>query len=176
MSQDYEDDIGDEDRGRQDDGGRDDSAEEAAMRRTNAPGILLIIMGVLNLLGAGYFLVNGLFLLTPAGQQAAQFQAEQMNPEQKQQMEQLGWDMGKFMGGMGIGQAVVGGLGLLLAVASIAAGAMMRSLRGYSLAVIVSILACIPFISPVGCCLLGQIFGIWSLVVLLSPDVKSAFR
>ncbi len=49
----------------------------------------------------------------------------------------------------------------------------MISLRWYPLAIAGSVLATIPMVSP--CCLLGLPFGIWSLVVLLQPDVKSAF-
>jgi hypothetical protein len=173
MSQDYEDDYGDEDQGA--DAGPGDAAADAAMQRTNVPGVLLIILGVLNLLGSGYFLVNGLFLLTPAGQAAQKAQVDQMDPEQKKQMQQLGWDMDKIMNGLGPGEIAVAGIGLLFAILTIASGARIRSLRGHGLAVLVSILVCIPCLSPAGCCLLGQVVGIWSLVVLLSPDVKNAF-
>ena len=65
MSQDYDDEYGDEN-----EAGREEGQEEfrpgdaAAMQRTNVPGILLIILGVLNLLGCGYLCFNGIFVLT----------------------------------------------------------------------------------------------------------------
>lgn len=180
MSRDYDDDRDDDleehrrdDRRDEDDAG--DVATQAAMQRTSVPGILLIIVGVLNLLGGGYFLVNGIVVLT-AGKEMVKQQVEMQNPEQKKELEKAGIDMDKFIGGAGIGYAIVGGLGIVVAILTIAAGAMMRNLKGYALAVISSILVCIPAISFFGCCLVGQVVGIWSLVVLLSADVKSAFR
>jgi len=54
-------------------------------------------------------------------------------------------------------------------------GAMkMKSLENYGLAMAASIIAMIPCFSP--CCLLGLPIGIWALVVLTKPDVKSAFH
>ena len=50
----------------------------------------------------------------------------------------------------------------------------MKKLVNYRLAMVVSILALAPCISP--CCLLGLPFGIWALVVLNKPEVKSAFQ
>lgn len=50
----------------------------------------------------------------------------------------------------------------------------MKRLENYSLAMSVSIIAMIPCISP--CCLIGLPIGIWALVVLAKPEVKSAFH
>jgi hypothetical protein len=50
----------------------------------------------------------------------------------------------------------------------------MKDLTQWSLAVAASILVMIPCISP--CCLIGLPVGIWSLVVLMRPDVKAAFH
>jgi hypothetical protein len=179
MSRDY-DDYDDEDQVRREERaggeGPEEGTAEAAKQRTSVPGILLIILGVLNLLGGAYFVFNGIVAMTPMGKQMAKAQMEQMNPQQKQEMEKMGWSMDSLISGVGSGYAVVGGIGIVVAILTIVAGAMMRGLRGYVLAVICSILVCLPFISFPGCCLIGQIFGIWSLVVLLSPDVRSAFR
>jgi hypothetical protein len=49
----------------------------------------------------------------------------------------------------------------------------MLRLQNYFWAMAASILAVIPCLSP--CCCLGIPFGIWSLVVLSKPEVKSAF-
>lgn len=50
----------------------------------------------------------------------------------------------------------------------------MMKLQSYGFAFTTAILAMIPCISP--CCLLGIPFGIWGLVVLNDPYVKSSFR
>jgi hypothetical protein len=50
----------------------------------------------------------------------------------------------------------------------------MKKLENHGLALAASILAMIPCLSP--CCLLGLPIGIWALVVLLKPEVKSAFH
>jgi hypothetical protein len=50
----------------------------------------------------------------------------------------------------------------------------MRKLENYGLAMAGSIIAAIPCISP--CCLIGLPIGIWAIVVLMKPEVKSAFH
>lgn len=77
--------------------------------------------------------------------------------------------------------AIQGTLGLILGTVAIIVGIVvivgarkMQKLQSYGFAMTASILIMVPYISP--CCLLGLPFGIWSLVVLASPDVKKAFR
>jgi hypothetical protein len=41
------------------------------------------------------------------------------------------------------------------------------------LAVVMSIISMLPYLS--GCCCVGLPVGIWALVVLFKPEVKSAF-
>ena len=50
----------------------------------------------------------------------------------------------------------------------------MKKLESYGLAMAASIIAMIPCFSP--CCLLGLPIGIWAVVVLSKPEVKSAFH
>ncbi len=50
----------------------------------------------------------------------------------------------------------------------------MKQLENHGLAVLASILAILPCVSP--CCVLGLPFGIWALVVLYRPEVKNAFH
>lgn len=73
-----------------------------------------------------------------------------------------------------------GGLGILMALISLGisgfiiwAALQMKDLRNWTLAVTASILAMIPCIGP--CCLIGVPIGIWSLVVLMKPEVKAVF-
>jgi hypothetical protein len=71
---------------------------------------------------------------------------------------------------------VIIGVLVLLIQAFIIWGAMqMRQLRSYGAAMAASILGMVPCFFPC-CCPLGLPFGIWALVVLLRPEVKTAFR
>lgn len=49
----------------------------------------------------------------------------------------------------------------------------MKQLKKYNLAKAAAIVAVIPCLSP--CCLLGIPFGIWAIIVLNKPAVRSAF-
>ena len=64
---------------------------------------------------------------------------------------------------------------LLVASCFVAFGAWkMQRLESFSLAFSSAVVAAIPCVGP--CCLLGIPFGIWAIVVLNRPDVRSAFR
>src|ERR1043166_7627166 len=70
---------------------------------------------------------------------------------------------------------------LLVSLISIAAapiimygGVQMLSARKYSVALLAAILALIPFSSL--CCVFGTPIGIWAIVVLRKPEVKTAFQ
>jgi hypothetical protein len=70
---------------------------------------------------------------------------------------------------------VVSGIIALLLSGLIFFGAMkMKKLESYGLAMAASIIAMIPCLSP--CCLIGLPIGIWAVVVLVKPEVKSAFH
>ncbi len=76
-----------------------------------------------------------------------------------------------FSGTMGVVASIVG----ILMSALILIGALkMKKLENYGLAMTASVIAMIPCISP--CCLLGLPIGIWALVVLSKPEVKSTFH
>jgi hypothetical protein len=91
--------------------------------------------------------------------------------------------IGNFAGGPPVNEAeravqmigaVVGAVIGFGIYGTVLAGALkMRKLESYGLAMTASILAMLPCS---GCCLLGLPFGIWALVVLSDPYVKSAFR
>jgi hypothetical protein len=49
----------------------------------------------------------------------------------------------------------------------------MKKLKNWNLAMAGSILAMIPCISP--CCIMGLPIGIWAVIVLMKPEIKSAF-
>jgi hypothetical protein len=76
-----------------------------------------------------------------------------------------------FSGTLGV---VSGIIGLLVSVFIFFGAMKMRNLENYGLAMAASIVAMIPCFSP--CCLLGLPIGIWALVILSKPEVKSAFH
>jgi hypothetical protein len=147
-----------------------------ASQRVKIPAIGLLVTGLLNLLGAGWIFLNvGLATMRPANeitQQAKdmyqsfpEMQAElaKKSPEElKAQFMLIGW-----------GWVAAGLLGALLPIAG---GIRMLSLKNYSLSICGAIAAAIPCVSCTGCCGIGQITGIWALVVLLNEEVKAAFR
>jgi GYF domain 2 len=65
-------------------------------------------------------------------------------------------------------------LDILLGVLILVGALKMKKLESYGLAMTASIVAMIPCLSP--CCFIGLPIGIWALVVLAKPEVKSAFH
>ena len=63
---------------------------------------------------------------------------------------------------------------ILVGVFLLYAGLKIRKLENYNAGLIGSIIAMVPCISP--CCLIGLPVGIWALVILNRPEVKSHFQ
>jgi hypothetical protein len=76
-----------------------------------------------------------------------------------------------FSGTLGIVQGI---MGLVFGGVIIYGALQMMKLESYGLAMAACIMAMIPFFSP--CCCLGLPIGIWGIVVLNDPIVKSSFR
>ena len=75
-----------------------------------------------------------------------------------------------FSGAWGVVSLIVG---LLVAAIILVGGIKMKRLESYGLAMTGSIVAMLPCSL---CCLVGLPIGIWALVVLSKPEVKSAFH
>ena len=86
------------------------------------------------------------------------------------QRDMPGW-VTMLSGTLGV---VAGIIGILVSLLIFIGALKMKNLQNYALAMAASIISMIPCISP--CCLLGLPFGIWALVVLSKPEVKSAFH
>ena len=128
--------------------------------RVNAPAIALMITGILN----GIYFIISLIAQLALG-------ASVLLPEEiKSQMPSGASTV------MQSALSVVFTLLWIIFSIFMVYGAMkMRSLENHTVAIIVSIVAMIPCFVP--CCFVWAIpFGIWSLVVLLNPDVKACFR
>jgi hypothetical protein len=142
----------------------------------------LIIVSILNLLFAAYVLFGGVRTLTMSDQEFKDQHEQSIKmmkevyPALAKQMDQQNFTPEQLKNitiwvNIGTGCVIV-----LTSLITLLGGIKMRHLTGYGLAVTGAILACIPCLSPSGCCCLGEIFGIWGLVVLLSQDVRGAFR
>jgi len=160
-------------------------AEERATARTSAPGIALIIVGVLNGLAALYLFVDGIVIMRSPDvvqqqrekiHEAAQAQEKGLSAEEKKQLESQLKFIEDILPWMPQGIAASGGIGLLIAVLTVLGGAKMRALQSYGLCVASAVLTAIPCVSPMACCLLGEIAGVWALIVLTSGSVRAAFR
>jgi hypothetical protein len=173
MSQDYDDDYGDEDRGGPGDETGGHEVQPATGSKITVPGVLMIVTGVVNLLVALVgFGVGFTFQHMPREEFIKAYM--QQNPEQRKQLEEQGWSIDDLLniyvrGGYGVG--AVGVLGGLLALIG---GVCMLARKARGLAILCALVTALPVTSP--CCLFGLPVGIWSLVVLLQGDVKAAFR
>ncbi|HLW64097.1 MAG TPA: hypothetical protein VKS79_02180 [Gemmataceae bacterium] len=122
---------------------------EEARGRVNAPGIGLIVTGVIGILAGFGRIAQLAYLLSvmPAG-------------NNDMMMIQVFSE-----GGMAL-------LNFVFGILIIRGAIKMRRLESYGLALTACILSIIPCS---GCCILGLVFGIWGLVVLNDQDVKSSF-
>jgi hypothetical protein len=135
-------------------GGRD-----AALQLVKGPAIALIITASI---GMAYYAFSGLFTLFTGG---AMFHHE-MPPEVPPQMRAFLEGMqGPLAGVISLVIAAVNGFVLFGAI-------QLLRLRNHSVAVVASVVAMLPCQC---CCLFGLPFGIWALVVLNKPEVKSHF-
>jgi hypothetical protein len=74
-------------------------------------------------------------------------------------------------GGLGIVQSI---FGIILSTVILFGALKMKKLESYTFAIVATIIAMVPCISP--CCIVGLPIGIWALLVLNKPEVKSAFH
>ena len=133
------------------------AAYGASSDQVNGPAIALIVLGALNIV-----LAVGRIAMTLAGFGTAALQ-NSSNDMQKSVLA--------FMGTFGIALFAIGIIGGLLILFG---GIKMRRLQSYGLCMTASIVAMIPCVSV--CCIIGLPIGIWSLVVLSKPEVKSLFQ
>jgi len=139
---------------------------EAALQRVKGPAVALMITAILNLIFGVWGLVRTAFF--PSNLQELDSQMQQLNNPQLVQLVHS-W--------MHIAQgpfAIAGSLlGLVLSVLILIGAIKMRSLQSYEFSMTAAIVAMLPCVTS--CCLIGLPFGIWALVVLAKPEVKSHF-
>jgi len=135
------------------------AAREMALSAVKGPAIALIIVGAL---GVAYYLFNALMVLS--GHLPAQHIPPNASPAMRNFLEGM---RGPSAGIYSLLFAAVNGFIVFGAV-------RMMKLQAHTLAIITCIVAMIPCASGC-CCLLGLPFGIWGIMMLNKPEVKSQF-
>ena len=131
---------------------------ESALQQVSGPAIGLLVTAILGLMGA----VAGLAMnILGIGFSAAGMSG---NPEAERWVHLFGGTLG-ILGNI---------VAILVGVFLLYAGLKIRKLENYNAGLIGSIIAMVPCISP--CCLIGLPVGIWALVILNRPEVKSHFQ
>lgn len=130
-----------------------------ALAKVQGPAIAMMVLGGVGIL---LCLVGVVLNLVNIGGAAAAVGGNQPEGQQAFLMAN---------GAFGIVQALVG---IVISALAIYAGLQMKNLRAYQLSFIASIAVMLPCVSP--CCIIGLPIGIWSLVVLNDPAVKSSFQ
>ena len=144
--------------------------------RVIPPAIGLIVVAVCNCLICLYFIFSSMYSLSLPDKQFVEQATMFYPPEMKAEFNKNGPPpqvLKNYTLVIGVGG---GSLGLILSLLTMFGAIRMMSLKSYGLAVFVSVLAMVPCVSCVGCCGMGEGIGIWSLIVLLSPEVRAAFR
>jgi hypothetical protein len=148
-----------------------DEGEQRALARTNLPGNLLIATGALNLL-AGLLLLN-------VGVQHLRMPTEvfekNVPSNQLDALQRQGWTTLQTKQLFATILLIWAGVAIASSIVIFYGGVNMRSLNSYAFALVGSVLAAAPILSPLGCFGIGQVVGIWALVVLLRSEVRSAF-
>jgi len=132
---------------------------EAALRAVKAPAIALKVTAIVGLVVVALGLAMNILALA-----GIHFGMQQVSDPQMQKM------FDSLVGSLGIVQDIIGAV---VGVVMLKGASKMQLLQNHQFAFVTSILAMVPCVSP--CCLFGLPFGIWALVVLNRPEVKSQF-
>ncbi len=154
--------------------------------RLTFPAVLLILSGIVNILFAGYLVINSIVVFSQTPEQmeeAAKAQREAMIklfPQLKKELEAREQAGETIEDSMTKAKPILLGLtgaSLLVALLTLFAGVRMLQLRNYGLVMIGSLLSAIPCVSGASCpCCVGAVAGVYSVILLLQPDIRDAFR
>ena len=132
---------------------------EAALQAVKGPAIALIIVASL---GVAYYGLSGLFTLFTGGMMLHQELPPEVPPQVRALVENM---RGPLAAVISLVVATMNGFVLFGAI-------KMLRLQNFGLVMAAVIVAMLPCQC---CCLLGLPFGIWALMVLKKPEVKSQF-
>ena len=154
-------------------------AEEALVAvRLAVPGAFLVFAGIFNLLVSGVLLFAGIALAQENPDEILT-RMRQDNPRQAEALEaqlaqaNMTWE--KAISVYRVGFIVAGGLGIVIGLLGICGGRSMARRANHSMALAGALATAIPCITPMGCLMLGPIFGFWALIVLMREDSWRAF-
>ena len=136
-----------------------DGNRDAALRQVKGPAIGLKVTAVIGLLLVAAGLVINILMLS-----GIQTGLQQINDPQIQKL------LSSMGGGLGIVQNLIGAVAGVIVLMG---AAKMQKLQNHQFALTAGIVAMLPCISP--CCVFGLPIGIWALVILNKPEVKSQF-
>ncbi len=127
------------------------------IRRLRAPGIALIVLGTLNALTAVVLILGRLINVIKGTDRVITDEARR-----------LGYETANVF------FPLVSLISLAAAPIIVFGGVQMLRGRRYPIALMAAILALIPLSSV--CCIAGIPLGLWALIVLRQPEVKSFFQ
>jgi uncharacterized protein YggT (Ycf19 family) len=145
-----------------------DDGRATALQLVKGPAIGLMVTAILNIVLALWSLIRVIFL--PWNPQHFNSEMQQLNNPQLQEfMQRLFHTMN---GPIGMANIL---FELAISVLILVGAVKMQSLRSYGFAFAAAVLSVVPCLTP--CCgyVIGLAFGIWALVVLNKPEVKSHF-
>jgi len=156
-------------------------SHQAIRDKVSLPGIFLVVVGVMNILAATAEVGLGIWIRDLPDSEIERFldDAEKNSPEAVRQLRDRIKEIGSLQQAketVARQEFIYAAGHVFLALLTIFGGVSMIRLRRYGLAITGAILAAIPFLSPMGCCLIGEVVGIWALVVLFNTEVSAAFR
>jgi hypothetical protein len=144
------------------------SSREKALQRIKVPAVALMAASILNIILALWSLVEMIF--SSPDLQRINSALEQLNNPQVEQFAQKIIHL--MYGPLGIVNILIE---LAMSVLILVGAKKMKSLQSYQFSLAAAGLSLVPCLTPCSGFLLGLAFGIWSLVVLRRPDVKSHF-
>jgi hypothetical protein len=147
----------------------------AVKAKTTPPAVAMLVVSILNLMAGLYFLFNG-FVISQMPADEFEKQIKKQPQQQQDEMRRQGYTPEAIRSIVVNAFYGEGAVSLVATVLTLIGSVRMLMLKSYGLAVFSSVLMAIPCVSPSACCLLGMGIGIWSLVILFQPDVRSAFN
>lgn len=146
-----------------------------AKQRVQAPAISLIVIGILNLLLAAVPALYGVGVSKLPPDELEKAMREQ-NPKAMEELKARGMSLTNIRNLLVYGSLFWAGADFLASLLVILGGIRMLALKNYGLALLAAILAALPGLSCSGCCGIGAVLGIWSLIVLIDTDVRATFQ
>ena len=151
---------------------------EHALAKAGQVGTALMVVGIICCLLATWGVVNSALVAFGIGPGAAAAAQQQGQVDQLEDVEVLGVQVApmlkrwiQFQGPIGI----ISGLLQFAAGAFVVFGGLRaQQLRSYPVVLAASVVTMLPVLSA--CCCIGIPVGIWSLVVLLDPQVRPYFH